>query len=72
MGIYKQEKKWYTSKTLWVNLLSILAILAQTYAGNDIVSPEIQAALLGIINVILRVITKEELRWGGENDNQTK
>jgi hypothetical protein len=63
MGIYKQEKKWYTSKTLWVNLLSILAILAQTYAGNDIVSPEIQAALLGIINVILRGVTKGPVKW---------
>jgi len=63
MGIYKQEKKWYSSKTLWVNLLSILAILAQSYAGNDIVSPEIQAALLGIINVILRGVTKGPVKW---------
>ena len=53
-------KRWYTSKTLWVNLLAIAALVAQTEFGY-LLDAEAQAALLAVINLILRVVTKKGL-----------
>ena len=53
-------KRWYTSKTLWVNLLAIAAFIAQGQFGY-LLDAEAQAALLAIINLILRIITKKGL-----------
>lgn len=54
------KKKWYKSKTLWINIIALIAILAQTQHGF-IIHPEEQAALLTIINLALRMITNTEL-----------
>ena len=56
------EKKPWASKTLWVNILGVVGILAQTYTGF-VIGPELQVMILGVINVILRLITKEEISW---------
>ena len=53
-------KKWYLSKTLWINLIALGALIAQAYNGF-IISPEEQLALLAVINLIIRLATKEEL-----------
>ena len=53
-------KRWYTSKTLWLNLLAIVALVAQAEFGY-ILDVEAQAALLAVINLILRIITKKGL-----------
>ena len=55
-------KKWYASKTLWVNALAFVGIFVQVQTGTDVVSGEVQAAFLTIINMILHVITKEGLK----------
>lgn len=48
------------SKTFWVNIVAAGAILAQAYLGIT-VYPEEQVALLVVINLILRIVTKEEI-----------
>ena len=53
-------KRWYTSKTLWLNLLAIIALIAQAELGY-VLDAEAQAALLAVINLILRIITKQGL-----------
>ena len=53
-------KRWYTSKTLWANLLAIVALVAQAEFGY-ILDVEAQAALLAVINLILRALTKKGL-----------
>jgi len=58
-----EPKKWYTSKTLWMNALAIVAIIAQGISGTEALPVDTQAVLLGMINVILRVITKSEIKW---------
>jgi low temperature requirement protein LtrA len=58
----QQEKKWYASKTLWVNLLSVIALVVQTQT-EFIVDAEAQVALLGVINLVLRAVTKSHLNW---------
>lgn len=51
-------KLFFKSKTLWVNLLTIAAMIFQGQAGFAF-SPETQAIALGVVNIGLRLITKE-------------
>lgn len=55
-------KKWYTSKTLWVNVVSFLAILVQMKLGF-VIDPSSQALALTLLNGLLRKITKEAIVW---------
>lgn len=55
-------KTWYLSKTLWLNVIAVLALLLQTCFGF-VIDPEAQAALLALINIILRCTTKAQLDW---------
>ena len=54
------KKKWYLSKTMWVNAIAAVALGFQNAFGWE-VAPEIQAYALVAVNMILRWITKEEL-----------
>ncbi len=56
------KKPFYLSKTFWVNVLSILAMILVSVFGVDI-SPEILVYALAGINVILRFMTKEPIGW---------
>ena len=53
-------KRWYTSKTLWVNLTAIVALVTQEEFGYAL-DPEAQAVILAVINLILRAATKKGL-----------
>ena len=51
-------KKWYTSKTFWVNMIVAVTLIVQIKWGF-IIDAETQALALTLINVILRKVTKE-------------
>ena len=55
-------KKWYESKTLWVNGVMLVAVLIQqaTTAGF-VVTTEEQTAFVILVNMILRGITNKTL-----------
>jgi len=55
------SKKWYTSKTLWANTIAAVAGLIQHFGSGWVIPPEEQAALLVIINLVLRIVTKQPL-----------
>ena len=55
-------KDWWKSKTLWVNIIAIGAIVVRAEYGL-VLTPVGEVALLGAINMILRKITKEQLVW---------
>lgn len=55
-------KKWYVSKTVWVNAIALFAMVAQMQSGF-IVTPDLQAVLLTLVNLGLRAVTKEEITW---------
>ena len=55
-------KKFWLSKTFWLNLLAIAAIIVQTQTGY-VIGLETQAAILAILNLILRVITNTDINW---------
>lgn len=53
-------KKFWRSKTFWVNLIALGAIVIQIEYGY-VVSLELQVIALGIVNLILRKYTNEGL-----------
>lgn len=58
------SKSIWTSKTIWINALAIIVMIVQGYTGF-IVTPELQVMILGVINLILRAVTKQPVDWTG-------
>lgn len=57
-------KPWYTSKTLWVNALTLTVLVLGTLADRPELTayaPTIATAL-AVVNVVLRFVTSEKLR----------
>jgi hypothetical protein len=50
-------KKWWQSKTLWVNLIALIASLAQAKWGL-VLDPALQGVILTLVNLLLRAFTK--------------
>jgi len=55
-------KRYWESKTLWVNVIAFVAMLVQSQTGYA-VSPEVEVGILGVVNIILRIVTKEPVSW---------
>jgi len=55
-------KKWYTSKTMWANVVALGATWIANLTGQQITAEE-QVAILAIVNIVLRIITKETITW---------
>ena len=57
-------KPWYKSKTVWINVLSLVAMVLATVAQwpemTEIAPQRVYA--LAIVNVLLRFVTSESLR----------
>lgn len=52
------KKGWWQSKTVWVNIVAGIALIAQAVTGNQILDADTQAAVLAIINIVLRFTTR--------------
>lgn len=57
------SKKWYTSKIVWINVISLISIAIQEATGKEIITPELQIIGLSAINLFLRTITHENIIW---------
>lgn len=56
-----EEKKFYKSKTMWINGLAAIGIIFQMATGTQFASAEEQAGVLVVVNLILRLVTKSGL-----------
>ena len=54
-------KTFWHSKTLWVNALMGIALIVQAATGTAWLDTEAQGAIVVIVNLILRIITKQGL-----------
>jgi hypothetical protein len=57
-------KKWFASKTLWINAITLLATSAGWLAGMLSAYPEVVAGLVlvqALVNIVLRLITTEAI-----------
>jgi len=55
-------KPFWTSKTMWINVLAVVAMVVQQQYGFAI-DPETQVAILGVVNLVLRIVTKSAVDW---------
>jgi len=62
-GVIMNSKMWYASKTLWVNALTLIWQFVGPLVGLPTLSPELLVTLLGVINLILRLITSSEVSF---------
>jgi len=75
-GQIGETKQWYLSRTIWVNILTLLASVAVVGFGVDlgIKDEEINAlavAAVAIANIWLRFRTAQPLQFGGGDDADT-
>jgi len=56
-------KPLYKSRTFWANVVSLVAIVLSTEFGITITAEEV-AAIMSVINIILRALTSECLVLG--------
>ncbi len=55
-------KPIWQSKTFWLNVIGVVVIILQTVLGADLpISPEIQATILGILNILNRFQTQDRV-----------
>ena len=53
-----ESKSILLSKTLWINLIAIAALVIQHFTGYAL-PPEYQVQALAAINIVLRLVTKQ-------------
>lgn len=56
-------KKWYLSKTVWVNLIAMIAMALEVTTGKEILNAEYQGVILTVINLVLRFITSKGITF---------
>lgn len=57
---YDPSKKWYLSRTIWINIIALAAFAVQSKYGF-VVSPGEQLVVIGFVNLIMRFFTGKEL-----------
>jgi hypothetical protein len=56
-----KTKAWWLSKTIWVNLVALVGSLVVSYGFDPAKWAEISTVALAVVNLALRMVTKEEL-----------
>ncbi len=57
-----ERKKWYLSKTLWLNTLGMAIAIVQVLQGEPWFPLERQLMILAILNAITRFLTSKPIR----------
>jgi hypothetical protein len=60
------SKQWYLSKTFWFNLIALVVLVVSSFGYADFIPDkniaEYAAALVTLINIILRFVTNQGLK----------
>ena len=62
-------KKWHQSKTLWANIIAIIALIAAYLTGDADLQTTVQevvAPVLALLNIVLRLITNQPVAGFGK------
>lgn len=54
-----ESKPWWQSKTLWINIVAVVSAIGVYVQSKD--TTALAAAMLGIVNFILRLVTKQPI-----------
>tara|TARA_R110000868_G_scaffold72509_2_gene211253 strand:- start:865 stop:1056 length:192 start_codon:yes stop_codon:yes gene_type:complete len=56
-----ETTKWFASRTLWVNVVALVATLAGAFKLDLGLTPEVQATvvttIMAVVNIVLRFVT---------------
>lgn len=55
-------KSIFKSKTFWVNVIALIGFVVQQRFGF-VIDEAIQVQILGLVNIGLRMLTKEPVNW---------
>ena len=58
---FNEKKNYLKSKTLWINILSLVAGVVLIVQGN--LESGIPLTIMGVANKVLRLYTSKELTW---------
>lgn len=64
-------KSIYKSKTVWVNLIALVALIVQQKYGF-VIDESMQVQALAVINVLIRTITSKPVTWSPSPKSNTK
>lgn len=56
-------KKWYMSKTFYLNAIAIILIAVQSSIGVEIIPIGLQGTIIAVCNLIVRCITSTNITW---------
>jgi len=56
-------KKFYESKTFWMNIIAVVGILLFKNEAFIAENPEAVGAILVVLNLLLRLLTKKPIIW---------
>jgi len=56
-----QVKKWYMSKTIWLNMLAIAVTVVQALQGQPWLPVETQVLILAVLNALVRFVTNTSI-----------
>lgn len=56
-----EEKPFWKSKTLWLNLLALIIVILTGI--ENAVNANISLTVITVMNIILRAVTKEAVKW---------
>lgn len=56
-------KKWYQSKTLWVNLLALTIATVDAYNASFGMPTELYAFAIPVLNMALRIVSQSQLTY---------
>jgi hypothetical protein len=59
-------KAWWMSKTIWVNLIALVGSVVVALGFDPSKWAEVSTVALAVANVVLRLITNEEIKLQSE------
>ena len=54
-------KKWWKSKVLWINFISILILVIQYLTNTHYINSELSVLIMGVVNMMLRLATYKQI-----------
>ena len=55
------NKKWWKSKTFYLNAIAIVLIAVQSSVGVEVIPIELQGTIIAVCNLIIRCITSTNI-----------
>jgi len=55
------NKKWYMSRTLYINLIAVVVIIVQSSIGVELLPVEYQSIIVALLNMLTRTMTNTNI-----------